>query len=198
MGPSLGQTTASSLQPRLQMAGSYSGTAGEALTVGVQRSALRCLVVRGGSPALSCALPDSPCFGNNMRFSGTSLQACMITCCGVANRETDEPEWRPVFTLELKAGAGGMLPAARLSFMAAAKGAAALSAVAVSSLDGELVWASYACSDVRSHHAAHQSWRCKISLWCKCLLLAGQKRTLRLLGSGHAAGLDLCRCAGNM
>ena len=59
-----------------------------------------------------------------------------------------------MFTLELKAGAGGMLPAARLSFMAAAKGAAALSAVAVSSLDGELVWASYACSDVRPHNAA--------------------------------------------
>lgn len=73
-----------------------------------------------------------------------------------------------MFTLELKAGAGGMLPAARLSFMAAVKGAAALSAVAVSSLDGELVWATYACSDVRSHHSALCIWPYYISSWRKC------------------------------
>ena len=59
-----------------------------------------------------------------------------------------------MFTLELKARGGGMLPAARLSFVAGAKGTAATSAVAVSSLDGELVWASYACPKVRSCSAA--------------------------------------------
>ncbi|KAK9826349.1 hypothetical protein WJX81_000804 [Elliptochloris bilobata] len=65
-----------------------------------------------------------------------------------AKKEADEPEWRPVFTLGLKARLGGMLPAARLSFMA--KGAAAQSAVAVSSCDGELVWANYASPEGRA------------------------------------------------
>ena len=102
----------------------------------------------------------------------------MHTCCGISNRETDEPEWRPVFTLELKAGAGGMLPAARLSFMAAAKGAAALSAVAVSSLDGEVVWASYACSDVRSHKCCPLILAMQIiAMMQVSLLLAGQRST---------------------
>ena len=73
-----------------------------------------------------------------------------------------------MFTLELKAGAGGMLPAARLSFMAAVKGAAALSAVAVSSLDGELAWASYACWNVRSHNAALFIWSPLLPSLCEC------------------------------
>ena len=62
-------------------------------------------------------------------------------------RDTEESEWRPTFALALRARLGGALPAVRLSF--AAKGPAAQSAVAVSSREGELVWADYALQKAR-------------------------------------------------
>lgn len=51
-----------------------------------------------------------------------------------------------MFVLEVRARLGGVLPAVRLSF--AGKGTAAQSDVAISSREGELVWANYASPEV--------------------------------------------------